>query len=151
VSMISGQIDRLRTAAQTYRRLGNHSAESMLLDAADTIWKLRDDLQRANADNAKLREQVDAAHMSRLLTENENEELRELSARAWHLFTEHGAVHESDLPEVDAVRDKMHELGINVGKLADHDFAHNENPDGIELELADKLRMSGIEVDKWMA
>lgn len=75
--MISGQVDRLRTAAQTYRRLGNHSAESMLLDAADTIWKLRDDLQRANdavrdaehdesrawdrvrkaeADNAKLRE-----------------------------------------------------------------------------------------------
>ena len=56
--MISGQIDRLRTAAQTYRRLGNHSAESMLLDAADTIWKLRDDLQRANAENAKLREQI---------------------------------------------------------------------------------------------
>jgi len=56
--MISGQIDRLRAAAQTYRRLGNHSAESMLLDAADTIWKLRDDLQRANAENAKLRELV---------------------------------------------------------------------------------------------
>ena len=48
MSMISGQVDRLRTAAQTYRRLGNHSAESMLLDAADTIWQLRDDLQRAN-------------------------------------------------------------------------------------------------------
>lgn len=30
------------------------------------------------AENAKLREQVDAAHMSRLLTENENESLREL-------------------------------------------------------------------------
>ena len=59
MSMISGQIDRLRTAAQTYRRLGNHSAESMLLDAADTIWKLRDDLQRTNADNAKLRELVE--------------------------------------------------------------------------------------------
>ncbi len=58
MSMISGQVDRLRTAAQTYRRLGNHSAESMLLDAADTIWKLRDDLQRTNADNAKLRELV---------------------------------------------------------------------------------------------
>lgn len=50
--MISGQVDRLRTAAQTYRRLGNHSAESMLLDAADTIWELRDD-------NAKLREQME--------------------------------------------------------------------------------------------
>ena len=30
------------------------------------------------AENAKLRERIDAAHMSRLLTENENEELREL-------------------------------------------------------------------------
>ena len=78
--MISGQVDRLRTAAQTYRRLGNHSAESMLLDAADTIWQLRDDLQRANdavrdaehdesmawdrvrkaeVENAKLREQIE--------------------------------------------------------------------------------------------
>ena len=58
MSMISGQIDRLRTAAQTYRKMGNHSAENMLLEAADTIWQLRDDLQRANADNAKLRELV---------------------------------------------------------------------------------------------
>jgi len=62
MSMISGQVDRLRTAAQTYRRLGNHSAESMLLDAADTIWKLRDDLQRTNADNAKLRKLVRNVH-----------------------------------------------------------------------------------------
>ena len=64
--------------------------------------------------NAKLRERIDAAHMSRLLTENENEKLRELSARAWRLFTEHGAVHESDLPEVDAVRNEMRELGMEV-------------------------------------
>lgn len=33
---------------------------------------------KLRAENAKLREQVDAAHMSRLLTENENESLREL-------------------------------------------------------------------------
>ena len=39
------------------------------------------DLQEALAENAKLREQVDAAHMSRLLTENENESLRELVAK----------------------------------------------------------------------
>ena len=71
-------------------------------------------IARLKAENAKLREQIDAAHMSRLLTENENEELRELSARAWRLFTEHGAVHESDIPEVDAVRDKMRELGVEV-------------------------------------
>ncbi len=59
MSMISGQIDRLRTAAQTYRKMGNHSAENMFFEAADTILQLRDDLQRANADNAELREQMD--------------------------------------------------------------------------------------------
>ena len=41
--------ERLRTAARTYRRLGNQSAESMFLEAADTICKIQ-------AENAKLRE-----------------------------------------------------------------------------------------------
>ena len=46
--------------------------------------------------------------------ERENAKLRELAARAWRLFTEHGAVHPSDLSEVDAVRDEMRELGVEV-------------------------------------
>ena len=54
-----------------------------------------------------LRGQVDA-----LLAENAK--LRELVADAWRLFTEHGAVHPSNLPDVDAVRDRMRELGIEV-------------------------------------
>lgn len=44
----------------------------------------------------------------------QNIELRELVASVWRLFTEHGAVHPSDLPEVDAVRNDMRELGIEV-------------------------------------
>lgn len=36
------------------------------------------EIARLKAENDRLREQVDAAHMSRLLTENENEKLREL-------------------------------------------------------------------------
>lgn len=60
MSMISAQIDELRELA------GDGSMEwvsgpiraSVLRDAADTIWELRDDLQRANAENAKLRELV---------------------------------------------------------------------------------------------
>lgn len=71
MSMLSAQCDKLRAAAQTYRKLGNHSAESMLLDAADTIWKLRDDLQRAHAENA---------------------ELRKLCADMWETITEHNRV-----------------------------------------------------------
>lgn len=41
--------ERLRRAARTYRRLGNHTAEGMFLEAADTICELQ-------TENAKLRE-----------------------------------------------------------------------------------------------
>lgn len=47
MSMISTQIDELRRMADgqaTYR-----DARAVMLQAADTIWELRDDLQRANA------------------------------------------------------------------------------------------------------
>lgn len=56
--MLSAQCDELRKAAQTYRTLSRYETEQTLLDAADTITELRDDLQRANAENAKLRELV---------------------------------------------------------------------------------------------
>ena len=46
--------------------------------------------------------------------EAENAKLRELASRAWRLFTENGAVHPSDLSEVDAVRDEMRELGVEL-------------------------------------
>lgn len=45
----------------------------------------------------------------------DNAKLRELCSDIWHLFTEHGAVHPCDLPVVDAVRDRMRELGVEVG------------------------------------
>ena len=62
MSIISAQIDELRELA------GDGSMEwgtgpiraSVLRDAADTIWELRDDLQRANIENDKLRELVRA-------------------------------------------------------------------------------------------
>lgn len=52
------------------------------------------------------------------LLEHESEqllELRELVASVWRLFAEHGAVNPCDLPEVDAVRDRMRELGVDDG------------------------------------
>ena len=53
MSMISAQIDELRNAAEFY---DGFQAANLMREAADTIWELRDDLQRANAENAKLRE-----------------------------------------------------------------------------------------------
>ena len=60
MSMLSAQVDELRKLA------GDGSMEwvagpirtSVLREAADTIWELRDDLQRANAENDKLREEL---------------------------------------------------------------------------------------------
>ena len=46
--------------------------------------------------------------------EAENAKLREYAAKAWSLFIAHGAVHACDLSEVDAVRDGLRELGIEV-------------------------------------
>lgn len=46
--------------------------------------------------------------------EAENAKLREYAAKAWSLFIRHGAVHACDLSEVDAVRDGLRELGIEV-------------------------------------
>ena len=79
------------------------------------------------AENAKLRERVDELEGLTdgkryipqewyQLATNENAKLRELVSRAWGLFLKHGAVHPCDLLEVDAVRDEMRELGIEVDR-----------------------------------
>lgn len=57
---------------------------------------VNENLNELLAENAKLREQIDAAHMSRLLTENENESLREL---VWDIMN-------------DAFEQRMRDLGI---------------------------------------
>jgi len=63
--MISAQIDELREWADQLSERENEfgvvvrALVAALRDAADTIWQLRDDLQRANAENAKLREERD--------------------------------------------------------------------------------------------
>lgn len=65
--MISAQVDELRELATRCDELQVGAVKavtmpsdmgSILRDAADTIWQLRDDLQRANAENTKLRKLV---------------------------------------------------------------------------------------------
>ena len=53
--MLSAQIDELRKAAEYY---DDSEVASIMRYAADTIWQLRDDLQRTNAENAALRMQL---------------------------------------------------------------------------------------------
>lgn len=103
MSMISALIDELRERAKELRSLAPdpdvpylvpstketmalamRSAAGEMEDAADTIWQLRDDLQRANAENAKLREQLDY-----------------MTPIAWYAASEQE-------------RDRMRELGVEV-------------------------------------
>ena len=58
MSMISSLIDELNKSADEWNGSNMFELARMCSDAADTIWQLRDDLQRANAENAKLRELV---------------------------------------------------------------------------------------------
>ena len=103
MSMISGQCDELRDTADKLDKTSavstpwiHHNLTPMMRDAADTIWQLRDDLQRANAavrdaehdesmawdrvrkaeaENAKLRELVRGLHMAYVGALNECESM----------------------------------------------------------------------------
>ena len=75
----------------------------------DMIANRESDLEELRAEFDKM----DKWHSAELQAAmDENAKLRELCADVWHLFTEHGAVHPCDLPVVDAVRDRMRELGV---------------------------------------
>lgn len=98
--------DRLRRAARTYRRLGNHTAEGMFVEAADTITELRGALSVAS---------VDYRHLS-----DENARLRamrdtwaENDARLRELVRE---LYEDQCDECDRwrYRDRLRELEMEV-------------------------------------
>ena len=59
MSMISSLIDKLNKSADEWNGNNMFELACMCREAADTIWELRDDLQRANAENAKLQNQID--------------------------------------------------------------------------------------------
>lgn len=90
MSMLSDQCDNLHRAARTYRTLGNHSAANMLEGAADTIWELRCKLNDEQDENERLRVSCstggEVVFVHDLRDENdrlqaENAKLRELVAR----------------------------------------------------------------------
>jgi len=110
MSMISGLIDELNKSADEWNASNMFELARMCREAADTIWQLRDDLQRANAENAKLRESV-----KRLMTqrderlaraEAENAKLRELVRSMYDVLDV-----TIDWSELD---DDMRELGVEV-------------------------------------
>lgn len=115
MSMISSLIDKLRQMADgqaTYR-----DAREMMLQAADTIWELRDDLQRANAAVQDAEHDESMAWDRVRKTEAENAKLRELLSESlmdYKLYAKKYGLppYLSDVNEhLDA---RMRELGIEV-------------------------------------
>ena len=137
MSMISAQCDKLRAMAESVG-LAMPQAATLMMKAADTIWELRDDLQRANdavrdsehdescawdrvrkaeAENARLRSELESVGTAAYLygrgdLEAENAKLRELVDELYPL-ADYGAM---DASELDRAHDLMRELGVEVPK-----------------------------------
>ena len=89
MSMLSAQIDELRKWADQLSERENEfgvvvrALVAALRDAADTIWQLRDDLQRANAAVQDAEHDESMAWDRVRKAETENVKLRELAEKAW--------------------------------------------------------------------
>lgn len=89
---------------KVYDHLGNCYSPSLLHRHAQTVEDVQAESERM---------QLAALAIIGEFQEK-NAKLRKSCADAWHLFTEYGAVNPCDLPVVDAVRDQMRELGVEV-------------------------------------
>lgn len=130
MSILSAQCDELRSMADSVG-LAMPQAATLMMEAADTIWELRDDLQRANAENARLREEIEAAKHDLSLfsgelvaSKLENAKLRELVKALLTCATDgdcdecrlNGATpwHVGKAQLCDGVWDCVRELGVEV-------------------------------------
>jgi hypothetical protein len=88
MSMISGQCDELRDLALWLDDEFYDAEASKVRQAADLILELRDGLQQANAENAKLIVKLNAEHIVRQNVEIENDRLRKACAELAEFLTE---------------------------------------------------------------
>ena len=120
--MISGLIDRLRIHADLYdgktqppmnHELQRPSLAQELREAADTIWQLRDDLQRANAAVQDAEHDESMAWDRVRKAEAENAKLRELVR---HLYEYRQLYFKTGIYPTDhgVTEHRMRELGIEV-------------------------------------
>lgn len=117
MSMISAQCDKLRELATRYDELQVGAVKavtmpsdmgSVLRDAADTIFELRDDLQRAN-DAVRDAEHDESRAWDRVRkAEAEANKLRGQLQRTWDAF------HDATAREFVTVKNELRELGIEV-------------------------------------
>lgn len=124
MSMLSAQIDELRVMAQLEKNLERPAIARILGDAADTIWELRDDLQRAN-DNLQDAEHDESRAWDRVRkAEAVADKLRKLAQRMWRLERfgccgcrqecDAESCYASDCKEAIEIEQEMRDLGIEV-------------------------------------
>ena len=123
MSMISGLINKLRKSADEWNGSNMFELARMCSEAADTIWQLRDDLQRANAAVRDAEHDESVAWDRVRKAEAENAKLREL-VRDYERCTMHADCSRCEydgklsthcplspcFPDVDELR----ELGVEV-------------------------------------
>lgn len=105
----------------------------------DELRELVKDVSDMQTENDRLREQVDAAHMSRLLTENENESLREL-VRGLHMAYV-GALNECESLNEGLIYEYSGSVNADVAKSRAMFKAYRHRFDAALREL-------GVEVDE---
>ena len=108
--MISAQIDELRELAGdgSMEWVAGPISASVLREAADTIWQLRDDLQRANAENAKLRTQLADVTESMGRVEERCARMRKACAELAEFLTE------AEWLQWPELRAELRELGVEA-------------------------------------
>jgi hypothetical protein len=114
MSMLSAQCDELRAMAESVG-LEVPQAATLMMEAADTIWQLRDDLQRAN-DAVRDAEHDESCAWDRVRkAEAEADKLRELVRASWKCI--HAGLSCSDCRLIAGgctLQTAMRELGIEV-------------------------------------
>lgn len=129
MSMLSAQCDELRELATRFDEIQVGATRAVripldtglvLREAADTIWELRDDLQRANAENARLRSELEAVGTAAYLygrddLKAENAKLRELVVRMFHTIEWSDRMSDSMYWPSFSYERELCELGVEVG------------------------------------
>lgn len=113
MSMISALIDELNKSADEWNSSNMFELARMCREAADTIWQLRDDLQRTNELMDEVEHDESCAWDRVRKAEAENAKLRELVANVHEaLCLDKTTLFREAI--IKSLEDDMRELGIEV-------------------------------------
>ena len=136
--MISGLIDELRKSADEWNGSNMFELARMCSEAADTIWQLRDDLQRANAAVQEAEHDESMAWDRVRKAEAENTKLREL-VRGLHMAYV-GALNECEGMDAGLIWDHC--------EMVDAELAKSHAKFEVDRHRFDvAMRELGVEVD----